>query len=158
VKIREYLLKLEDNLMTRGGRWVADFTESFWGLPVGDTAFDMVILGNTRPRGFLLSRFFSWVALPNYPVACFAYSDDPDLKRLSPSLKAIAEYREKEEMPWAWLVIVNEGPFSRRAKALVEKNDAKEIGVALVDLASQEITASKSYIGRRMGRIAKRFK
>ena len=144
--------------MTGGGRWVADFTESFWGLPVADTAFDMVILGNTRPRGFLLSRFFSWVALPNYPVACFAYSDDPELKRLPPSLKAIAEYREKEEMPWAWLVIVNEGPFSRRAKALVEKDDTKEIGIALVDLASQEITTSNSYIGRRMGRIAKRFK
>lgn len=91
-------------------------------------------------------------------MACFAYSDDPELKRLPPSLKAIAEYREKEEMPWAWLVIVNEEPFSRRAKALVEKNDTKEIGIALVDLVSQEITASKSYIGRRMGRIAKRFK
>jgi len=158
VKIREYLLKLEDNLMTGGGRWVADFTESFWELPVGDTAFDMLILGNTRPRGFLLSRFFSWIVLPNYPVACFAYSDDPDLKRLSPSLKAIAEYRAKEEMPWAWLVIVNEGPFSRRAQATVEKNDTKEIGIALVDLASQEITASKSFIGRRVARIAKRFK
>jgi len=144
--------------MTRGGRWVADFTESFWEFPVGDAAFDMVILGHTRPRGFLLSRFFSWIVLPNYPVACFAYSDDPDLKRLSPSLKAIAEYREKEEMPWAWLVIVNEGPFSRRAQATVEKNDTKEIGIALVDLASQEITASKSYISRRMGRLAKRFK
>lgn len=158
MKVREYLLKLEDNLMTGGGRWVADFTESFWELPVGDTAFDMLILGHTRPRGFLLSRFFSWLVLPNYPAACFAYSDDPDLKRLSPSLKAIAEYRAKEEMPWAWLVIVNEGAFSRRAKALVERNDTKEIGIALVDLASQEITASKSYIGRRMGRIAKRFK
>lgn len=158
MKIREYLLRLEDDLMTGSGRWVADFIESFWELPLGATTFDMVILGNTRPRGFLLSRFFSWIALPNYPVACFAYSDDPELKRLTPSLKAIAEYREKEEMPWAWLVIVNEGPFSRRAKALVEGNDTKEIGIALVDLATQEITESKSYIGRRMAGIAKRFK
>ncbi len=158
MKIREYLLRLEDDLMTGSGRWAADFTESFWELLVGDDVFDMVILGNTRPRGFLLSRFFAWIALPNYRVACFAYSDDPELKRLSPSLKAIAEYREKEEMAWAWLVIVNEGPFSKRAQALVERDDTKEIGITLVDLASQEITASKSYIGRRMAHIAKRFK
>lgn len=28
--MKDYLVKLEKNLMVGGGRWIADFNESFW--------------------------------------------------------------------------------------------------------------------------------
>jgi len=158
MELRDYLLKLENNLIVGGGRWVADFTESFWEHQVGGLTFDMIVTGHMRTRGFLLSRFISWLAMPNYQAACFVYSQDPELKRLSKTLKAIKGFMQERELAWSWLVVPREGAFSQQAKAVVEKDESQELGIALVDLSSQEITSSRSYIGRRMPRFVKCFK
>ena len=158
MELRDYLLKLEHNLILGGGRWVADFTESFWEHQVGDLTFDMVITGHMRARGFLLSRFINWIAMPNYQAACFVYSRDPELKRLGETLKAIKGFMEERELAWSWLVIPQKGAFSRKAKAVVEGEESQEMGIALVDLSAQEITSNRSYIGRRMPRFLKCFK
>jgi hypothetical protein len=155
---RDYLVRLENSLMVGSGRWIADFTESFWDFPVGDTSFDMVILGNTRPRGFLLSRFFAWLTLPDYRVACFAYSEDTQLKRLGTLTRSIKGYMEEREMAWSWLVLTGEESFTRKAIAGVQKNNSHEIGISLVDLAAQEVTTNDSVIGRRMRRFVRTFK
>lgn len=158
MELRDYLLKLENNLILGGGRWVADFTESFWEHPVGGLTFDMVLTGQMRARGFLLSRFVSWLLMPNYQAACFVYSQDPELKRLGNTLKAIKGFLRERELDWCWLVIPQEGAFSSHAKATVERDASQEMGIALVDLSSQEITSNRSYIGRRMPRFVKCFK
>jgi hypothetical protein len=156
--IRDYLIKLENNLMVGSGRWIADFTESFWDFRVGDTSFDMVILGNTRPRGFLLSRFFAWLTLPAYLVGCFVHSGDTQLKNLGTLTRSIKRYMEEQEMTWSWLVLTGEGSFTRKAKAGVQKNNSHEIGIALVDLTAQEVITNDSVIGRRMRRFVRTFK
>ena len=158
MKVNDYLIKLEDNLMVGGGRWVADFNESFWEYPLGDLVFDMFITATVRHKGFLLSKFFAWLTTPNYHVACFAYSKDPELKGLHEILTTISRLLKKEDLAWAWLVIPNEGSFSRKAKAMVERNDNREIGIALVDLDSQEIISGPSYWARKMTRFIKCFK
>jgi hypothetical protein len=158
MKVKDYLVKLEDNLMLGGGRWVADFNESFWEYPMGDLVFDMFITATVRHKGFLLSKFVGWLTTPNYHVACFAYSKDPELKRLHEILTTISRLLKKEDLAWAWLVIPHEGSFSRKAKAMIETNDSREIGIALVDLDSQEIIPARSYWSRRMTRFIKCFK
>jgi hypothetical protein len=158
MELKDYLLKLENNLIVGGGRWVADFTESFWEHPVGGLTFDMVVTGQMRVRGFLISRFISWIAMPNYQAACFVYSQDPELKGLGKTLKAIKGFMKERELDWSWLVIPRKEAFSQQAKAVVEKDESQELGIALVDLSSQEITSSRSYIGRRMPRFVKCFK
>ena len=155
---RDYLVKLENNLMDGSGRWIADFTESFWDFRIGDTSFDMAILGNTRPKGFFLSRIFAWMTLPAYRVACFAYSEDPELKRLGPLAKSIKDYMEEHEMTWAWLVLTRESPFTKKAKAGIQKNNSKEIGIAMVDIAAQEVITNDSVLGRRMRGMMGTFK
>lgn len=155
---RDYLLRLENNLMVGSGRWIADFTESFWDFRVGDTTFDMLILGNTRPKGFLLSRLFSWMTLPAYRVACFVCSEDPQLKRLGTLIKSIKRYMKKRDLTWSWLVLPREGSFTKRARAVVQKNNSHEIGIALVDLAAQEVVTNDSFIGRRMRQFVRSFK
>ena len=155
---REYLLKLERSLMTGGGRWVADFVESFWDYPVGDTTFDFLIRGGMRPKGFAISKVVALLTTPNYQVACFAHSGGPELKRLPSMLRAMRSYMQDHELEWSWLVIPHEGGVPPKVKARVEKNDVRELGIALVDLTTEEIVASRSYVGRRMSRIVKCFK
>jgi hypothetical protein len=155
---RDYLVKLENNLMDGSGRWIADFQESFWDYRIGGNSFDMVILGNTRPKGFLISRFFAWLTLPAYRVACFAYSNDTELRRLGKLTKSIRGYMEEQEMTWAWLVLTGEGSFTRKAKAGIQKDNSKEIGIALVDIAAQEVITNDSVLGRRMRQFVRAFK
>ena len=157
MEIKDYLVKLEDNLMVGSGKWVADFSESFWEYPMGDLVFDMFITAKVRPKGFFLSRVAAWLTTPNYYVACFAYSKDPGLKRLHEILTTISRFLKEEEFEWAWLVIPHEGEFSRKAKMMVERTEIREIGIALVDLNSQEIINSASYWSRRMPRFIKCF-
>jgi hypothetical protein len=158
MEVRDYLLKLEDNLMVGSGKWVADFNESFWEYPLRDLVFDMYVAAKVRPKGFYLSKVAAWLTTPNYYVACFAYAKDPGLEQLHEVLATIARFLEEQEFAWAWLVIPHEGAFSRKAIAMVERNDIRDIGVALVDLSSQQVISSSSYWGQRMARFVKCFK
>lgn len=158
MEVKDYLVKLEDNLMVGSGKWVADFNESFWEYPMGDLSFDMFITATVRAKGFFLSRVAAWLTTPNYYVACFAYSKDPGLKHLHEILTTISRFLKEEEFAWAWLVIPHEGEFSRRARMTVERTDVREIGIALVDLNSEEIIInSASYWSQRMPRFIKCF-
>ena len=157
--MKDYLLRLESNLMLGSGRWIADFTESFWDFRIGNTTFDMLILGNTRPKGFLLSRLFAWLTLPAYGVACFVCSlNDPQLKQLGSLAKIIKRYMKEQDLTWSWLVLPSEGSFTKKAKAVVQKDDSHEIGIALMNLAAQEVVTNDSYLGRRMRRLVGDFK
>ena len=145
--------------MLGSGRWIADFTESFRDFRIGNITFSMLVLGNTRPKGFLLSRFFAWLALPAHRVACFVWSsNDPQLKQLGSLTGAIKRYMQEQELAWSWLVLPSKGSFSKRARAAVEKNKLREIGIALVDFAAQEVVTNDSYLGRRMRRLVGGFK
>jgi len=154
---REYMLRLERDLMVGAGRWVADFVESFWGYRLGDVTFDLYVRGGMRPKGFALSRLVATLTLPNYRAACYVFAGDGELKRLPALIKALRRDMEQQETKWSWLVIPAEGAFSPQARASVEGNTASELGIALVDLAAQEIVTSSSYVGRRMGRFVRCF-
>jgi hypothetical protein len=158
LSIRDYLVKLEMELMVGGGRWVADFSESFWDRTIGDVRFQMVITGGMRGQGFFLSRIANMFFIPNYAVACFAYAADRQIVGLQPVLQTIERFRKDNELAWCWLVIPSEAGCSRRDKLLIQHNDTRELGMALVDLGPQEITTSSSYIGRRMGRYVRCFR
>jgi hypothetical protein len=157
MKVHDYLLRLEENLMVGSGRWVADFNESFWHYPLGDFVFDMYVTAKVRPKGFFLSKAAAWLTTPNYYVACFAYAEDPELKRLHELLSTISQFLQREEFAWAWLIIPHEAPVSGRARAMVERNDYREIGIALVDVNAQEIVSSASHWGQKMTRFIRCF-
>jgi hypothetical protein len=156
--VNDYLVRLENNLMLGSGRWVADFTESFWKYPMGDVVFDMFVTATMRPKGFFLSRVAAWLTTPNYYVACFAYSQDPELKHLHQVLNTISTFLKQQEFAWAWLVVPHEGPFSRKAESMVQSTALREIGIALVDLSSEEVVNSESHVGRGLVKVVRCFK
>ena len=156
--VQDYLLKLEMDLMVGGGRWVADFSESFWDYPISSVPFKLVLTGGMRGRGFLISRVVNWFFIPNYQVACLAYTTERNLTHLYSILEAVEQFRKDKDLAWCWLVIPKESSFSRRDKLVVEQNDTRELGIALVDLSSETITTNASYIGRRMARFVRCFR
>lgn len=115
--------------------------------------FDMFVRASVRPKGFALSQWQAWLTIPNYQVACFAYSKDPQLKHLYGVLTSISAFLRESEFAWARLVNCYEGPFSRKARAMVEHNSNSEIGLALVDVSSQETTTAWPYLARSMRRL-----
>jgi hypothetical protein len=152
------MLKLELDLMSGSGRWVADFVESFWSYPADGVTFGMVIHGGMRPQGFALSRLVARFAMPDYLAACFVHELGPDGAGLSRVLKSVRRHMKDRDLQWAWLVLPGIRPFEAKLIRRVESNDLREVGIALVSLQDSAITTSQSYPGRRMGRFIRCFK
>jgi hypothetical protein len=154
----EYLLKLERNLMMGSARWITGFNESYRDHVVDGVRFDMLVRGKTRVKGFFLSNIMSYFILPNYLAACFVCESDRAQRGLHPLLGVVSRYMDAEGLKWCWLVILGHGSFPSKLRKAVVRNSARELGVALVDLDSQEIVTNPSFMGKRMVRHIRCFK
>jgi len=149
------MTRVERSLMAGRGRWVADFNESFRNFKINDVEFDAFIHGNTRVKGFLLSRLFSFLTNPNYSVGCFFFSTDSvrgfDRKHLIKLITAVKSGMKANEMQWAWLFLFATRNIETLRK-YVEGVEDQTVGIALLDANSKNILHSKSYLGRQAKR------
>jgi len=149
---------VEKQLMKGKGRWVADFKESFREYRTHGLTFDVLVRGDTRVRGFLLSRFFSFVLNPNYEVACFILSLESgerlDEKSVARYLKVIKSVMKEQKIDWSWFLVVGRR-FGGGVKKAVAGLSDRALGVALVDAESHEMVNSDSYLGRQFRRYIK---
>jgi hypothetical protein len=145
-------------MMTGKGRWVADFNESFREYRVGDVTFDVFISGNTRMKGFVISRFFSFFLNPNYEVGFFAIKmppqDQVSERRLRKWMLAVKSSMRKAEMKWAWFAILGDAP-NDSAKRCVQEAVDPDVGIAYIDMSSREIVSADTYLGRQLKRYIK---
>jgi len=152
------MAKVEKALMMGRGRWIADFNESFRNFKLQDIEFDIFIRGNTRVRGFLLSRLFSVTVNPNYSVGCFMISTESigyfNKRLLVNALMRIQSYMKNNEMKWSWLFIFANKDNSEMRKQ-VESIKDQYIGVVLVDVRSGDVIHSNSYLGRQAKKYVK---
>jgi len=156
--VEDAIAKLEKEMMRGRGRWVADFNESFRAYRVGDVTFDVFISGNTRMKGFLLSRMFSFFLNPNYEVGFLAISTDPQNepspRKLRKWMLAVKSGMRKSEMKWAWLTVV--GQFSSdSARRCVQEARDPAIGVAYIDVNSRQVISADTYLGRQLKKYVK---
>jgi len=147
------ITRLEKQMMSGRGRWVADFNESFRWYREGDVMFDLFISGNTRMKGFLLSRFFSFFLNPNYEVGFFAISTDrenePNPRRLRKWILTVKSCMRKREMKWAWLTLVGHSLSDSSRKCVQEATDPS-VGVAYMDVDSRDVVSANTYLGRQL--------
>ena len=152
------MTRIEKSLMLGRGRFIADFTESFRNYRVGDVIFDAFVHGNTRMKGFLLSRLFSATVNPNYSVACFmiSISDNKGLDKrfLNDLLHAVRARMKEDEMRWAWLFLFA-AKGADASRKLIEGLKDQFIGVAMIDADSGNVVNSDSYIGKQAKRFIK---
>jgi len=156
--IEDTVTRLEKEMMSGRGRWVADFNESFRWYREGDVMFDLFISGNTRMRGFLISRLFSFFLNPNYEVGFFAIStnteNEPNPRRLRKWILAVKSSMRKREMKWAWLALL--GPsLSDSVRKCVQEATDPAVGVAYVDIGSRHIVSADTYLGRQLKKYVK---
>lgn len=156
--IEDAIARIEKDMMKGRGRWIADFNESFRGYRVGDVTFDVFISGNTRMKGFLLSRMFSFFVNPNYEVGFFAISTDgenePNRRALRKWILAVKSCMKKAEMKWAWLLLVGQSLSDSVRKCVQEATDPT-VGVAYVDVGSREVISADTYLGRQLRKYVK---
>ena len=154
----DIMMRLEKYMMTGQARWVADFNESFLNHQVGDVTFDLFITGNTRSKGFILSRLFSFLLNPNYEVGFFAISLDeesePNDRRLRKWILAVKSCMQKHEMKWAWLMLVGQPPSESVKKYIKEAQD-RTVGVAYADASSRQVISADAYLGRQLKKYVK---
>ena len=151
-------MRLEKEMMTGQARWVADFNESFLNYRVGDVTFHLFIAGNTRSKGFILSRLFSFLLNPNYEVGFFAISVDeesePNDRRLRKWILAVKSCMQKHEMKWAWLMLVGRSPSDSTKKCIREAQD-RAVGVIYADVNTKQMIAADTYLGRQLRKFVK---
>jgi hypothetical protein len=152
------IMRLEKYFLTGKARWVADFNESFLNYREGDVEFDLFIDGNTRSKGFILSRLFSFLLNPNYDVGFFAISLDedsePNDRRLRKWILAVKSCMQKHEMKWAWLMLVGQSPSDSVKKCIKEAQD-RTVGVAYADASSRQVISADAYLGRQLKKYVK---
>jgi len=144
---------LEKELMVKGGRWVAEFTESERNHKLGDLTFDVCLSGGTRTKGLFLSRILSYFVLPNYQVACYIMripsSNVISSDFLKKRLMLIRERAKEEELKWNWLFLVSEDEPSAKIAKLIEEEKGDE-GVLLYNHRSRSLVYSRNLLGKRM--------
>ena len=148
--VGEYLNRLEKNLMIGSARWVTEFVESFRELDVAGVRFAMLLRGSMRTKGLLLSRLFSYLAMPNYRTSCLVRCGGVDERSLRATLRAADRHMRDHGVDWAWVVLAHDVPFDPGVVRAVEKMNAREAGVALVDVSSRTVLTDLSLVGRKM--------
>jgi hypothetical protein len=157
---KDYLLKLEKNMMVGSARFVADFAESFLDYPLDNVTFDLMIRGGTRLRqGVFISKAYSYLIGPNHFVSCFAHLGSAEGAKFHTLTRAVSKFNKDEQMTWAWLLIAHDGSFPKSTIRLAQSWSQTEIGIALVDYQTQSVVAhSETYLGRALAKHAKAFK
>lgn len=154
IDLRNFIDNIENQLIKGRGKWIAEFNESFINYPLGNFVFPLVVRGQTRSKGFLLSRLFAYLSMPNYLVSCFVYPSEINSylkkEKLEILLGEISKMMKKNNVKWSWLIIPKEGEFNQRIIKWVEKNDLSNIGIALVNINTKNILTNNSVIGRKI--------
>ena len=148
--------KLEKELMRGKTKWIANFIESFENYRVNDVTFDIFMRGNTRVRGFMLSRLFSFLSNPNYEVGCYMYSSERRLDK-SATRKIVVTTKgsmEANEMRWSWLFIIT-GQIDGEARQYAEKVSDQGLAVVVVETDTGMVTSNKTFLGRQARKFVK---
>ena len=148
----------ESNLLHGGSRLIADLSEFFRDYKVDDTTFAIYAKGNTRNKGLFLSRFFAWTVLPNYPVSLFCVDEGKSLlstEKLRMRMDTVTKVTDRDELKWAWLVVLSNRALSPQIVSFVSRYDRKELGLAVASTTSRQIVLSNNQVGRSIGKQLK---
>ncbi len=152
-KTRDTVELFEHGLIGGRARWVADLREFFRSFRIRDTTFDLYARGGTRNRGFLMSRFFAWSALPDYNVALFCICSDSvrsglTSEKMRKAMDDVLYHVRQEELKWAWLIVFLDSAVPAWGVSLVSRYDRQELGLSLASTSTGQVVVSANQIGR----------
>ncbi len=150
--------QLERELVRGKANWIADFNESFRDYRVNDITYDVFMRGNTRVKGFLLSRLFSFFLNPNYEVGCYMHSRG-GAKKLNKrdARKIIVTTKDSmaaNNMKWSWLFLFADD-VEEDAKEYLKTVTDRALAVVAVGTETRTIVSSGNFLGRQARKFIK---
>jgi len=149
---------LERELVRGKANWIADFNESFRDYRVSDITYDVFIRGNTRVKGFLLSRLFSFFLNPNYEVGCYMHSRGAGKKlNRRDARKIIVTTKDSmaaNNMKWSWLFLFADD-VEEDAKDYLKTVTDQGLAVVAVGTETRTIVNSGNFLGRQARKFIK---
>jgi hypothetical protein len=147
-----FITGLERELQRGRAQWVADLNESFRDYQISGQVFPLLARGGSRPKGFLLSRFLSYMVMPNYNACMYtqwleASHAKEHVMRL---LRIIETQRDQKDIKWSWLLLLGDEPIPDAANRLIGQFGNRDIGLAYLNTLTGEIVTSPNQLGRSM--------
>ncbi len=156
MELETILDAFERDILAGRARWIADLSESFKETSIGGHTFNLVIRGQTRPSGFILSKFFAWTVLPNYGVSLYVkgVKDQTDFGRakLVEFVRIVKNDMEEHNGKWAWLVFLFETDPSSQVMNFILEYDRNDLGIGCFNITSGSMPVSNNLLGRSLVR------
>lgn len=161
--VEDVLTTIEKELMIGGGRWIAEFNESFRDFEVGDVKFNVYVRAKLRGKGFFISRIIMQLLTPDYLLGCFVYKADNGAQvsktQLSKMIEAMKRRMKEDELRFSWLIILQKR-FPNPLKKYVNRISRSDFGVLLYETDPEKLTYDQSLgkvmAGRVMNKVIKK--
>jgi hypothetical protein len=142
---------LEREIQSGRANWVADLNESFRGYQISSESFPLVARGNTRPKGFLLSRFVAFTMMPDYRVCLYASQvkgvGSEAKSHLMKLIRIIETQRDEKDIKWSWLLLLSKHEVPEALVKTIESFGNKDVGVGCIELDTGRIITSPNQLG-----------
>ncbi|MFW9855325.1 MAG: hypothetical protein ACFFFG_09690 [Candidatus Thorarchaeota archaeon] len=165
-----YLRMVEEELMIRGGRWIASFDTAFRKFLVSNalknvdtdkthnkSEYATMVYGGVRSGGLLLSRAFAFMASPTYKVGLGAiFLPDPTRAKWSTIVQYLREsgfVKDVMEFEWMWILLFGHGKLPPKAADNLQRHTSRELGLLYADLKHKTIINSDAFISRRGAKL-----
>ena len=144
---------LEKELPKRA-HWVADLTETLRNHQIAGTSFPLIGRGGTRPKGFLLSRFFAVTMMPNYSVCMYVDMLDSaernSKNRMLRDVRVIETQADRKNIKWSWLLMLGEDEPDTSVVRFIEEFGNEGVGVGYLNIVNGSIITSSNQLGKSM--------
>lgn len=145
---------VEEQLAKGHLRWLANFSEIRRDYKIGNIVFPIYASGSLQEKGFFLSKVYSALVTPKYKINLLLYTspimDTKSLREMIISLKN--KFGEDE---WVFLGLVQNQPFDKTVKNIINDLVDKNIGIVAFNLASKESVSSNNVLGKGLAKHLK---
>ncbi len=152
----EYLFDgLEKEIQRGRTNWIADLNETSRRYEISGENFPLVARGNTRPKGFLLSRFIAFTVMPDYRVCLYASaakgSGGEAKSNLMRLVRIVETQRDQKNIKWSWLLLFSEHEVPESLAKTIEAFGNKDVGIGCIEVDTGRIITSPNQLGRSLG-------
>jgi hypothetical protein len=153
--VRSHLFDgLEKEIQRGRTNWIADLNETSRRHEISGEIFPLVAKGNTRPKGFLLSRFIAFTVMPDYHVCLYANvakgSGGEAKTNLMRLVRLIETQRDQKNIKWSWLLLFSEHQAPEALAKTIEAFGNKDVGIGCIEVDTGRIITSPNQLGRSL--------
>jgi hypothetical protein len=138
---------VEEQIVRGNLRWLANLNEIQRNYRMEDLTIPLYASGSLQEKGFLLSRLFSALVTPKYKVNLLVYTSQEFDESLVKKTVTLCKRKFGVEN-WTFIALVQNAPFSKSIKKMIESYEEAPVGISAYSLESKEVAVSNNTLGR----------